>query len=88
MPSPDKGVLTRERIVHLAAPVFNKKGYAGASMADNLAATGLQKGGIYNHFESKEQLAVEAFDYAIEMMIERGIVFSGSFTSPAKKFTL
>ena len=71
MPAPAKGVLTRERIVQLAAPVFNRKGYAGASMADILEATGLQKGGIYNHFESKEQLAVEAFDYAIELMIER-----------------
>lgn len=71
MPAAAKGALTRERIVQLAAPVFNKKGYAGASMADILEATGLQKGGIYNHFESKEQLAVEAFDYAIEIMIGR-----------------
>jgi len=27
-------------------------------------ATGLQKGGIYRHFDSKEELAAEAFDYA------------------------
>lgn len=71
MPAAAKGQITRERIVQLAAPVFNKKGYAGASMADILEATGLQKGGIYNHFESKEQLAVAAFDYAIEQMMER-----------------
>ncbi len=29
-----------------------------------MAATGLEKGGIYRHFESKEELAAEAFDYA------------------------
>jgi TetR/AcrR family transcriptional repressor of nem operon len=29
-----------------------------------MKATGLEKGGIYRHFESKEQLAAEAFDYA------------------------
>jgi TetR/AcrR family transcriptional repressor of nem operon len=29
-----------------------------------MAATGLEKGGIYRHFKSKEQLAAEAFDYA------------------------
>lgn len=66
-----KGAVTRERIIQLAAPVFNKKGYAGASMADILEATGLQKGGLYNHFESKEQLAVEAFDFSIAHMIAR-----------------
>jgi TetR/AcrR family transcriptional regulator, transcriptional repressor for nem operon len=66
-----KGTLTRERIIQLAAPVFNRKGFAGASMADITEATGLQKGGVYNHFESKEQLAVEAFDYAIAQMIGR-----------------
>jgi AcrR family transcriptional regulator len=66
-----KGELTRERIVQLAAPVFNQKGYFGASMADVLRATGLQKGGIYNHFESKEQLAVEAFQFAVTHMIGR-----------------
>src|SRR6185295_14341838 len=32
---------------------------------------GLQKGGIYRHFESKEQLAVEAFDYAVGLMGRR-----------------
>ena len=30
--------------------------------------TGLEKGGIYNHFFSKEQLALEAFDYAVELV--------------------
>lgn len=30
--------------------------------------TSLEKGGIYNHFGSKEQLALEAFDYAAGIM--------------------
>jgi TetR/AcrR family transcriptional repressor of nem operon len=29
-----------------------------------MKATGLEKGGIYRHFASKEELAAEAFDYA------------------------
>jgi TetR/AcrR family transcriptional repressor of nem operon len=29
-----------------------------------MKATGLEKGGIYRHFDSKQQLAAEAFDYA------------------------
>jgi AcrR family transcriptional regulator len=63
--APTKGERTRQRIVELAAPVFNRRGYAGASLRDLIGATGLEKGGIYNHFGSKEQLALEAYDYAI-----------------------
>src|SRR5271168_2982969 len=59
-----KGEQTRREIVRKAAPLFNQKGFAGTSLADLMDATGLQKGGIYRHFCSKEELAVEAFDYA------------------------
>ena len=45
--------------------MFNRQGYVGASMRDLIDATGLEKGGIYNHFGSKEQLALEAYDYAM-----------------------
>jgi TetR/AcrR family transcriptional regulator, transcriptional repressor for nem operon len=58
-----KGEQTRQKIVAAAAPIFNQRGYEGSSMAELMAATGLQKGGIYRHFASKEQLAAEAFDY-------------------------
>jgi AcrR family transcriptional regulator len=60
-----KGEQTRERVLAQAAEVFNQRGFFGASMSDLMQATGLQKGGIYNHFESKEALALEAFDYAL-----------------------
>jgi AcrR family transcriptional regulator len=65
-----KGMQTRRRIVELAAPVFNRQGYVGASMRDLVEATGLEKGGIYNHFGSKEQLALEAYDYALSQVTE------------------
>jgi TetR/AcrR family transcriptional regulator, transcriptional repressor for nem operon len=59
-----KGEQTRQEIIRKAAPIFNQRGYEGAALSDLMKATGLEKGGIYRHFESKEQLAVEAFDYA------------------------
>lgn len=58
-----KGEQTRQAIVAAAAPIFNQRGYEGSSMAELMAATGLQKGGIYRHFASKEELAAAAFDY-------------------------
>jgi TetR/AcrR family transcriptional regulator, transcriptional repressor for nem operon len=66
-----KGEQTREHIIEQAAGLFNRKGFEGASLSDIMDATGLQKGGIYRHFESKEELAVEAFDYATRRMAER-----------------
>jgi TetR/AcrR family transcriptional repressor of nem operon len=59
-----KGERTRERIIRQAAPLFNQRGYEGSSMNEIMAATNLEKGGIYRHFSGKEQLAAEAFDYA------------------------
>jgi TetR/AcrR family transcriptional repressor of nem operon len=58
-----KGEQTRRKIVAAAAPIFNQNGYEGSSLSALMAATGLQKGGIYRHFSSKEALAAEAFDY-------------------------
>jgi TetR/AcrR family transcriptional repressor of nem operon len=59
-----KGEQTRNDIVRKSAPLFNQKGYEGTSLSDLMEATGLQKGGIYRHFSSKEELATQAFDYS------------------------
>jgi TetR/AcrR family transcriptional regulator, transcriptional repressor for nem operon len=66
-----KGERTRRGILEKAAGVFNTKGYFGSSMSDLVREIGLEKGGIYNHFGSKEELALEAFDYAAGTMRER-----------------
>jgi TetR/AcrR family transcriptional regulator, transcriptional repressor for nem operon len=65
-----KGEQTRQEIIRKAAPIFNQRGYDGAALSDLMRATGLEKGGIYRHFESKEQLAAEAFDYAWKLAID------------------
>ena len=63
-----KGDQTKEYILHKAAVLFNERGYYGASMSDIMAATGLEKGGIYNHFKSKDDLAMQAFEYSVDLM--------------------
>lgn len=65
-----KGELTRQRIVAMAAPIFNQKGFAGTVLSDLMRATGLEKGGIYRHFESKQELAEDAFDYAWKLAMD------------------
>jgi TetR/AcrR family transcriptional repressor of nem operon len=50
--------------------MFNQKGYAGCSMHDLMEATGLEKGGIYRHFATKEELAAEAFRFALAQSVK------------------
>jgi TetR/AcrR family transcriptional repressor of nem operon len=59
-----KGEETRQHILAEAAALFNQRGFEGTSLAALMEATGLEKGGIYRHFASKEEIAAEAFDYA------------------------
>jgi AcrR family transcriptional regulator len=66
-----KGEQTKEMILARAATVFNRQGYFGARLDDIRQATGLEKGGIYNHFASKEDLALQAFDYSIGLVQQR-----------------
>jgi AcrR family transcriptional regulator len=68
---PTKGERTRQRIVERAATLFNLRGTAGASMGDVTEASGLEKGGVYNHFASKDELVLEAFDYAAGLVLGR-----------------
>jgi AcrR family transcriptional regulator len=65
-----KGSKRRLAILASAAPIFNRRGFAGTSIADILEATALEKGGLYNHFASKEELALETFDFAYAQVVE------------------
>ncbi|WP_242927266.1 TetR/AcrR family transcriptional regulator [Pontibacter vulgaris] len=64
MQATSKSERTRQLIVEKSAHLFNSKGFAGTSMQDIMQATGLTKGGIYGHFQSKEEIALEAFEHA------------------------
>ena len=65
-----KGEQSRQEIVRKAAPIFNQKGYDGAALSDLMRATGLEKGGIYRHFGSKQELAGDAFDHAWKIAMD------------------
>jgi len=60
-----KSDITRLAIIEKSAPIFNTKGYSATTMNDILLATGLTKGGVYGNFESKDQIAIEAFEHSI-----------------------
>jgi len=66
----NKGQSTKEDIIRKAAVLFNKHGFAGVSLSALMTATGLKKGGLYNHFSSKEEIMAEAFTYAFQTITE------------------
>lgn len=80
-----KGELTRQRIIEIAAPLFNQRGYAGCSMQNILLATGLKKGGVYRHFGSKEKLAAEAFRYALARAVKLRMPPASSILSAVER---
>jgi TetR/AcrR family transcriptional regulator, transcriptional repressor for nem operon len=84
-----KGESTRERILQATAPLFNRRGFAGASMADVMGTVGLEKGGIYRHFPSKDALALASFDYAIDLVAVRiREALDGAATAPDQLLAL
>jgi TetR/AcrR family transcriptional regulator, transcriptional repressor for nem operon len=61
---------TRQHILEKTAPLFNRKGFHGTSLAELTAATGLTKGALYGNFHDKEEMALEAFQYSITKVRE------------------
>lgn len=66
-----KELTTREKIIQQSAELFNIYGYHGCSLSHIMDATKLKKGGIYNHFKNKDEIAVEAFNYNYDRVLKR-----------------
>ena len=80
-----KSDITRQMIVEKAAQAFNLYGFGNTSMSKLMEVTGLEKGGIYGHFASKEELAIEAFDYAFTQSMTNRLNSAQGMKTNAKK---
>ncbi len=63
-----KGQVTKEHIIRQSAGLFNTKGYTGTSLSEIIERCNVRKGGIYNHFENKDEIALAAFDYMFNQL--------------------
>lgn len=57
----DQKELNREKIVSAASEGFKRHGVDGISIQDLMKTAGMTNGGFYNHFASKEDLALEVY---------------------------
>ena len=63
-----KAERTKSFIIEKTAPIFNTKGFAGTSLNDMTAATGLTKGSIYGNFANKDEVALAVFDFNLQKL--------------------
>ena len=62
--------VTRQLIIDKSMGLFNTKGYQATSISDITQATGITKGAIYANFNNKEEVAVAAFESALEIVMK------------------
>jgi TetR/AcrR family transcriptional repressor of nem operon len=53
---------TKTRLLEAGVAMLLERGYSGLSVQEVLDRTGVPKGSFYHHFESKEDMALEAVD--------------------------
>lgn len=69
----ETAVDSRQEILRTAARLFQQQGYDATSMNDVAAALKLSKGGLYHHFQSKDEILFDLMDHAMDITQERVI---------------
>ena len=57
----------RQEILRTAARLFQQQGYDATSMNDVAAALRLSKGGLYHHFQSKDEILFNIMSHAMDI---------------------
>jgi TetR/AcrR family transcriptional regulator len=78
---------TRDKVLLAAIQAFAQGGYAGTSVQEILAATGLSKPTLYYHFGSKQGLFRAILDYAHDLAHERMVVAAARATTCRERLT-
>jgi AcrR family transcriptional regulator len=60
----------RAEVIDTAAKLFAAKGYHGTSINDLVAATGLERGGLYHYMASKQDLLVQIHERFIHPLLK------------------
>jgi TetR/AcrR family transcriptional regulator, cholesterol catabolism regulator len=76
---------SRQEILRTAARLFQQRGYDATSMNDVAAALKLSKGGLYHHFQSKDEILFEIMNHAMEITQERVIAPVRNISDPEER---
>jgi TetR/AcrR family transcriptional regulator, cholesterol catabolism regulator len=75
----------RQEILRTAARLFQQQGYDGTSMNDVAAALKLSKGGLYHHFQSKDEILFNLMNHAMDITEERVITPVKAIADPEER---
>jgi len=73
---------SRQEILRTAARLFQQRGYDATSMNDVAAALKLSKGGLYHHFQSKDEILFEIMNHAMQITQDRVLAPSRAVADP------
>jgi TetR/AcrR family transcriptional regulator, transcriptional repressor for nem operon len=75
----------KDKIIHEALRQFSSKGFMSTSISDILESVGTSKGGLYNHFKSKEDLFFAVLSEAQKIWRQRNLAGLDRFERPLDK---
>ncbi len=75
----------KDRIIHETLRQFSTKGFMSTSISDILESVGTSKGGLYNHFKSKEELYFAALSEARKIWRQRNLAGLDQLARPLDK---
>ena len=75
----------RQEILRTSARLFQQQGYDGTSMNDVAAALKLSKGGLYHHFQSKDEILFELMNHAMDITEQRVIAPVKAIPQPEER---
>src|SRR6201984_730076 len=76
---------SRKELLRTAARLFQQRGYDATSMNDAAAALKLSKGGLYHHFQSKDEILFEIMNHAMEITEERVLAPVRGIANPEER---
>ena len=76
---------SRQEILRTAARLFQLQGYDAPSMNDVAAALKLSKGGLYHHFQGKDEILFDLMNHAMDITEERVINAVRGISDPEER---
>src|SRR5438128_4155307 len=79
---------SRQEILRTAARLFQQRGYHATSMNDVASALKLSKGGLYHHFQSKDEILFNLMNHAMDITQERVIDGVRDIVNPEERLRM
>src|SRR5436853_6175980 len=78
----------RQEILRTAARLFQQQGYDATSMNDVASALKLSKGGLYHHFQSKDEILFHIMSHAMDITEEKVVNAGRGISDPEERLRM